>query len=778
MNFDFLKDNLLIIIPNSYKKEILKYLNDNKMILNIKFMTIDEYKKKVIFDYNEKTIHYLKNKGMKVSNAITLINNLYYIENKDYHNDKLNYLVKIKKELDENHLLIYDKLFHKILNRYKVIIIGYGKLDKWELSLFNNYELIDYPNNNKKYQIYHVNNISFEVEMIFQKIIDLLKKGININKISLMNIDNEYIPIIKRYSLFYHIPVDIKSDNNLMGTTIGKEFYQLVCDDKNKDEIISNLSNFEKCNDYNTIINIINKYIEFDLYDVKEEIKYDLLNTKVSTDNYDNIIKVKNVFDYVGDDEYVFLMNFNNSSIPKMIFDTQYITDNIKELVNLSLTIDNNILLKENTLNYLSNINNLIISYKDESSFNKFFPSILLDNMDYELLEYERSFNYSDMANRVIYNMYLDDYVKYGVKDKNIDILYNTYGNNNYLSYTNEFTNLSKDKLIKYLNNELTLSYSSIDNYYKCAFKYYLSNILKIDLYEETFMTIIGNLFHEVLRHMNDDDFNFSNQYNLFLKDKTFTYKEQFFLNKLKDELENIIEVIRKQEMIIGFNNKLYEEKIDINLCNDPYIHFKGFIDKIMYKEKDNDTLVSIIDYKTGNPDIKIKNLSFGLSMQLPIYLYLVHNSNLFKNTKFTGFYLQHILSSNLNKSDISKEDERLVNMKLKGYSTEDKQRLEIFDPTYENSEIIGGMKVNKDGTFNHYANTLSDSEIDDIINVTKEKINEAIKLILEGRFTINPKILDNENISCRYCKYQDICYRSDKDNVYLKRKEDTSGLD
>ena len=45
--FDFLEDNLLIICPNSYKLAILKYLNDNKMILNIKFMTKSEYKKRI-----------------------------------------------------------------------------------------------------------------------------------------------------------------------------------------------------------------------------------------------------------------------------------------------------------------------------------------------------------------------------------------------------------------------------------------------------------------------------------------------------------------------------------------------------------------------------------------------------------------------------------------------------------------------------------------------------------------------------------------------------------
>ena len=71
-------------------------------------MSFNEYLKNYYFDYDLKTIKYLYDKyNMKIDNIKELINNLYYIENKEYHNDKLDYLVKIKKELDDNNLLIY-----------------------------------------------------------------------------------------------------------------------------------------------------------------------------------------------------------------------------------------------------------------------------------------------------------------------------------------------------------------------------------------------------------------------------------------------------------------------------------------------------------------------------------------------------------------------------------------------------------------------------------------------------------------------------------------------
>lgn len=780
MEYNFLENNLLIICPSTYKREILKYLEEKRLMFNIKFMSKEEYIKNYLFDYDEKTINYLVHKGMKVDNAITLVKNLYYIQNREYGNEKLDYLVHIKEELESNHLLIFNESFHKMLDRYKTVIYGYGRLDTWTLSLFKEPKVIDYPKNNNRFIIYHFKMIEDEVEGVFQKIVDLLAKGIDINKISLMNLDEEYSSCIKRMSILYDIPVDIPCNDNLLGTIMGKYFYDLVLENKELSDISHDLEKFREDKNYSSIINIINKYIEFNLYDVKEQIKYELLNTKIKCTLYENTVRVKNIFDYVSQDEYIFLLNFNSSSIPRLSLDIDYITDNIKDLVGLPKTVDINILSKENTFNYLASINNLVITYKEITPFNTYQPSILLDDMNYELKEYNRQFNYSHMANQMLYTIYLDDLIKFGIMHKDLGLLYHNYQENNYLAYDNCFNGINKEGLLSFLHNELTLSYSSIDNYYKCGFKYYLSNILKIDLYEETFMTLIGNLFHEVLRKMNESDFNLESSYQNFLLDRKLTAKEKFFLDKLKKDLQDVIEIIRKHQFITGFSQMLYEKKIDIKLKDSPYIHFKGFVDKIMYKEKDNKTFISIIDYKTGNPDINIKNLQFGLSMQLPIYLYLVKNSDLFHNMHFVGFYLQHILMVDVKDSKKSLLEKKYDSMKLVGYSIDDKNILACFDSTYENSEMIKGMKVNKDNAFSHHAKVLSEEEIDNLIKLTEEKIILAMNSILNGEFYINPKILDSSNVSCKYCQFNDICYHEEKNNVYLETKggEDDAELD
>ena len=772
---DLIKEKTLIITDSSHKKRLLDEINKSKKLFNIKFMSLEEYKKNLLFDYNLNTINYLvSNYKMKVSNAISLIKNLYYIENREYQSNKLNYLVNIKNELDSNNLLIYNDYFKMYLDSVKIIVYGYDNLDKFSLSLlkdatFINDELLD-----KKINIYEFNNISSEVEFVFNKISDLLINGIDINKIKLMNITSEYIPYIKRFSKFYDIPINIPT-NSIYGTKIVNDFLNLVQNNYSKIAIIEKLDSYKESNLYNTIINLINKYVDFDnLNEVYELILYDIKNTKVPEKKYKNIIEIINISDYVDESNYIFLLGFNNGNIPVLYKDEDYITDNIKEEVIMSDTNDLNRISNVNTINAIRRINNLYISYKIKTPFNTYFPSNLIDELNCEIIkEASNDYCYSDVYNKIKYTNLLDEYIKYGEYNNDLSILYNNYGKMDYSIYDNSFKGIDKDSLIKYLDNKLTLSYSSVDNFFKCGFRYYLSNILKVDIFEETFDTIIGNIFHYVLSKAFNDNFNFEKEFNYVIKDYEFNNMELFFINKLKSDLLFIIETIKEYRINTGLTNELYEQKITIPLSNNPNIEFKGFIDKIMYKEKDGHTYLSIIDYKTGNPSIKLDYLKYGLSMQLPSYLYLTSKSKLFDNINYCGFYLQHILDNEI-KIDSRKSflEQKKDNLKLQGYSTSDLTRLSMFDDSYENSMMIKGLKTKIDGELASTSKVLDDVEIDEIIDLCESKIKEAVNDILNANFSINPKIIKDENVGCKYCHFKDICFHKEKDNVYLEESE------
>ncbi len=772
--FDFVKDETLIICPLDYKNNILDYLTKNKLIINLKFMTINEYKKNLLFDYDYHAIDYLVDKyRLKVPNAKELIENLYYVSDKKYNNEKLDYLVSIKKELDSNNLLIYNPLFKKYLN-WNTVIYGYGKLDKFYNNMFSKATIIPYKLIDKEYNIYHFDDVNSELEFVFNTIVDLIKKGISINDIYLMNVTSEYYSYLKRFSKFYHIPISDINNDSIMGTTIVKDFYQMIVDQKDREEIFNKLDN--ESNLYGVLVNILNKYNDTNLYDVKELIYDDLLNTKLPSIKYNNVLNFVDLFNYIDDSKYVFLIGFNNGTIPTIYNDIDYITDNIKGLVNMSNSNELNMLSKNNTLAYLSNIKNLYISYKDQSPFASFYPSTLLEDMKIKEVKYESNYDYSEDYNKVRYIDKIDNFIKYGLFSEDINRLYSSYGKLNYLSYDNSYNKINKESLIEYLDNKLTLSYSSIDSYYKCGFKYYLTNILDIDLYDETFSTRIGSLFHDVLSHKNDDDFNMDECYKGFVSKYEFSNKEKFFIDKLKPDLEFILKVLNEYQLLTGLNKEMFEEKIQILIKDSPLVYFKGFVDKIMYDAYNDKTLVSIIDYKTGNIDINLSKLPLGLSMQLPVYLYLIEKSKLFDNPVVVGFYLQHILDNEIKRDDKKSYLElKKDNLKLCGYSLNNKEYLSIFDSSYENSEMIKGLKLKKDGEFTSNSKILSSDEFKNIVNIVDDNIKKGTDLILNAEFPINPKIVNDVNVSCEFCKYKDICYLSEKNKEYIKLEGETN---
>ena len=81
-------------------------------------------------------------------------------------------------------------------------------------------------------------------------------------------------------------------------------------------------------------------------------------------------------------------------------------------------------------------------------------------------------------------------------------------------------------------------------------------------------------------------------------------------------------------------------------------------------------------------------------------------------------------------------------------------------------------MKTSSKG-FYSYSKVLSNEEINDIIDNTDKQIDRAIDSIIEADFSINPKVIDGENISCNYCEYRDICFKNGKDITYIERREE-----
>ena len=796
MEYTFIKDNTLLIVPNNIKDDILKYINNKNELIDVKFMSLTELKKKYLFDYNEQTIYYLVNKyNIKPSIAKIYLQNMYYINNGNYSSKKLNDLKKLKKELIENKLLIVDKFFKHYLKQKNVIVYGYDYIDKFttnileEIKNITNLEIIKKEkNSNKKLSVYEFNDIVDEIDFIAIKIIELINSGIDINNIKLANVSSEYNNSIEKIFGFYNIPIELNNGISIYETMIGNKFLELCNRYENLENIIEtlkeeiNLNNEDNLNIFNKIINICNNYSTNTINNsLIECLISDLKNTKYKNKVLEKCVQIINLKDNIIDDNiYVFVVGFNQGNIPIIHKDEEYISDIYKKEINIETTVEKNIIEKNIIKNILNSIKNLTLSYKLKSPFDSYYPSGLVSEMNIEVIKYSVDYDetYSKTYNKIKLSKMLDNLVKYNEIDNDLGILYNNYKDIEYLTFDNKFSGINPNNLYEFLNNKLLLSYSSIDNFYRCKFRYYINNILKLSKYEETFPMFIGSMFHYILSICFNTNFDFENEWNEYLKNRELTNKEKFFLNKLKNELLFIIDTIKYQNKLSKFDKSMYEKKIYINKDKNIKITFMGIVDKIMYKEDDNKTLVAIIDYKTGHPETSLSNTIYGIGMQLPVYIYLTKNSNLFSKIEFAGIYLQKILNNEvmINPGDDVEKIKR-DNLKLIGYSTSNEETLGQFDFSYKDSEVIKSMKMSSKG-FYSYAKVIDDDKFDKLSNIVDQKIDESINDILKGKFDINPKRIGTSNLGCEFCTFKDVCYMCEKDIVNLKEHKDLDFLE
>ena len=462
-----------------------------------------------------------------------------------------------------------------------------------------------------------------------------------------------------------------------------------------------------------------------------------------------------------------------------------------KWLANFREAYKNN-KLPEDQVEKLNKLNMLWSDVKKVSSISLF-------NKKYEILKaYYEEYGNLNISTKQVYKSYpVGDYVKQfrdsyrkqgnytflsesQIKQlESIDMVWNPKQEKEIIKeevpsyFIKKYKNKSSRQVIilyKYLNNKLLLSYTSLNNYYKCKFKYYLNHVLKINIIRDDFAILLGEVCHYILSCMDNDDFDIDTLFDNYLKTKReFSKREMFHLNNIKEEIVFIVSTIRKQMTYTTFDKSMKEKCVYVNKDRNIKVTFKGVIDKVLYKEEDDITYLVVIDYKTGSSSIDIKNMEYGLGMQLPIYLYLSSKLGL-KNVKVVGFYLQKLFNTSLDNSK-DYEEEKEGKLKLDGYSINNENILSKFDTTYHDSKLIKSMKTTNNG-FYKYSKVLTSEEMDEMTLLADDMINKAIDGILEGDFKINPKVINGSNESCSLCEYKDICYKRERDITYINRED------
>ncbi|HQB31957.1 MAG TPA: hypothetical protein PLI19_01370, partial [Erysipelotrichaceae bacterium] len=300
-------DKALAVTTSAFKNYLLKKAAEKKELFNCRFMSLEEFMNNYFFDYDFKAIKYLTTKhNMKIDVAEAYLKNLRFIRKENYDSEKLNTLVKYKKELLDNNLLMLNPYFSSYIKNWdKIIVLGYGKLDRFYESVFADLqaEIIDFKLTDKTYKYVSFDTMENEVQYLYSSISRLLETGADINNIYVMNADDSYESYFNRYNDYFHFKIEEKNESSFSSLAIVKQFI-MVLKENNPERLEEFITENSSSRHIERIVSIVNKYIQTDEY---QDLIIDELNkTKIKNETYTSIVRRVNLFEPFQNQDYVF----------------------------------------------------------------------------------------------------------------------------------------------------------------------------------------------------------------------------------------------------------------------------------------------------------------------------------------------------------------------------------------------------------------------------------------------------------------------------------------
>jgi ATP-dependent helicase/nuclease subunit B len=322
---------------------------------------------------------------------------------------------------------------------------------------------------------------------------------------------------------------------------------------------------------------------------------------------------------------------------------------------------------------------------------------------------------------------------------------------------TNELTDEFKNKLLELKDNQYSIT--QLESYAKCPFQYFADRVLHLNTLEEPTEELeafeLGSLLHAILFEFykelkrkdiilqQADDKNFKKAESLLFKtaqdqidklklNSSLTFYEKEKILGIDDNNKNSILykfLVEERNSTDGFIPEYFElafgkvDKLtrDESLSSVKFeigdIKVRGKIDRVDINEKDG--TIKIVDYKLSGNRPRQNDLQSGLSLQLPLYLYVAKElikSQLNKNYEPFG---AEIYSLKFSKKDFGS--------KLAG---------------------TGRAKNDKDKMV-HLA--------EEMIKICIESISKYVEEISSGKFNLS-RLEDRENRVCKFCNFRSIC--------------------
>ncbi|MBE6842793.1 MAG: hypothetical protein E7510_08205 [Ruminococcus sp.] len=350
----------------------------------------------------------------------------------------------------------------------------------------------------------------------------------------------------------------------------------------------------------------------------------------------------------------------------------------------------------------------------------------------------------------------------------------------------------------KLVSDRLMISATSFQEYNLCHFKFYCHHALKIAVRNKKEINLLemGNLVHMCLENiflhcsskqeflgLSDADIagyikEFSGKYkeeNLggdFGKDARFNIRYEklaedtlSLVNHLREELKQSDFIPVRYEFEISEKNGV--KPITIRTSEGMEIILKGKIDRVDIFDDGNEKFIRIVDYKTGVQTFNLRNILFGIDMQLLLYLFSVSG----KESPFGDTVPAGILYMPSGKISIERDREGSVEKSkyinkfyhMSGVLLKEATVLHAMEENIEGIFIPAKLTsdARKKGTFvldKTVSSCLTRKQFENLRLHSQRLIKNMAEDFYSGNISASPLNYDKYKDVCSYCEYWEIC--------------------
>lgn len=344
----------------------------------------------------------------------------------------------------------------------------------------------------------------------------------------------------------------------------------------------------------------------------------------------------------------------------------------------------------------------------------------------------------------------------------------------------------------------LKSSVSRLEQYAACAYSYFLQYGLSLKERERFGFEAVdmGTLFHGILEQFSRlleenglDWFSFTTEQGKELLEQAVeaqaavygdsilfsNAKYRYAIARIQRILERTIFTLQGQlkrgrfkpeHFEVSFSSLSDIDSVNISLSDKEKMYLQGRIDRIDTCREGDEVYVKVIDYKSGDKNLDIAAVYYGLQLQLVVYMNAaVEMIGKKENDKrvIPAAMLYYHVSDPLIKAEDDSLSEEMLNQRIReslrmnGVVNEKDDVIARLDEAFEGKSEVIPVERKKDGSLGSRSDTLTEEELTTISSYVNKKIKELGKQILQGEIEKKPYAYGG-GTGCDYCAYRNVC--------------------